>query len=201
MAEFRIVLTPGAHVRRLSRGERLGDDTLYEMVALFNPPLLSEEMLRALRSYLLPEAKRGRGRPRTEALTKRQVANAVATISSPDLPVPVRELLLMRLRKGSRVTEDDISRKAGSKLLTQNRNRMARWVYLELKRLIATGPPYKHSLLGELTYSHLEKGETISHKTLLATHEILGWLGYNPPSLPTLMNIVSGEEKYARKCE
>jgi len=201
MVEFRIVLTPAAHARRLARGERLGDDTLYEMVALFDPPLLSEEMLRDLRSYLLPEAKRGRGRPRTEAFTKRQVANAVETISSPDFPVPIRELLLMRLRKGNRVTEDDLSRKAGSKLFTQNRNRMARWVYRELKTTIAAGPPYKHSLLGELTSLDLEKGETLSQKALLGTHQMLDWLGYIPPSLPTLMNIISGEEKYARKCE
>ena len=68
---------------------------------------------------------------------------------------------------------------------------MARWVYRELKTTIAAGPPYKHSLLGELTSLDLEKGETLSQKALLGTHQMLDWLGYIPPSLPTLMNIVS----------
>ncbi len=160
---------------------------LLEAFERIDPPLLTgTEYL-----FVVTVLGRKRGRRPDIAGPAEDLANRLSTIRRNDVHPVFVETLADRLESNDAFPEFDRSLKVHKLLERRKREVLIRCLYFDFRDLLDGRDHIDHPTLGRVDVP--QDVRTRSDQALLMTQSVLrGRLGYTPPSLRRLMNIVSG---------
>ncbi|MEP7350198.1 MAG: hypothetical protein ABI668_09645 [Sphingorhabdus sp.] len=193
------VVTVGMCVGWLSSGKRPTDEMLAEAVATIKPALLNRSDMAALKSELDPNRDRKMGRPKGNVSVRERLAHMLGKLERLDVPRLFIDQLCQQLRTRRGYSERDRSQ-AYKKLHDQQmRNMFLRGLYRDFTPMIKDGGDPVHDVLGPLDISKIDHTLPIHERTLTLVNAVMRCqLRLYPPSLRTMLNIVSVPKKFGR---
>jgi hypothetical protein len=174
--------------RFIAKGGRATDEMLLEASQRISPPLMPRMMLELLRTELDPKAQR-RGRRRRGISRSALLVHRLEKLNRDDVPRLFADALLARLRSGEGILADPDVVRSLTMRRKKERNSLLQLVYQNFYDLL--GDPTQGKLVHPLV-EHIDmptRGSR-SARACKATVLALRWLGMDPPSPRTVMNLV-----------
>lgn len=173
----------------LAAGFSPTDEMYLEAILRLDPSFVTEPQLVALKKELDRKISR-RGRPSLSGVTRDDIAAVLLGSEHADVPQVFLQALAERLSSGKRSRNLDQSRTDYRKSRKRDRDSFIRCIYEDIYALLGDAPTCAHPVLGKIDVP-TGKGSR-SEKALLITQNVLrNRLGEDPPSLGTMMNIIS----------
>lgn len=184
-----------SYAKWIENGHPMTEEMFTAALDVIDPPLLAEPAMAALLLELDPNAPRKRGRPIGNGLSRLNLADLIEQQARPDVPVLFMSTLLERLRSGHRLPDCVYSVRANRGYHSRRRDLLIRILYRGFYAGAVVDGELRHLELGGFPLPPGHKGWTKSRIALELTHTtIRDVFGYDPPSLATLLNIVSGRK-------
>ena len=132
------------------QGLPLYDEMLIEVIDLMVPPLLPGVAMGALRSEIDPAVSRGRGRPRKDEPSAKQLVDLIKAQDRPDIPSASIDSLISRLESGKPYTERDWKIEQVIERRAYDRELLISGVYRGLYNMLEAGPARIREVFGEI---------------------------------------------------
>ncbi|WP_395612156.1 hypothetical protein [Allosphingosinicella sp.] len=188
-----------SYAKWIENGHPMTEEMFTSALAVIDPPLLPNRAMAALLRELDVDARRKRGRPLARSLSRRRLAEMIERQVRGDVPAIFISALLERLRSGRRLTDRMYSVRSNRGYHSRRRDMLIRILYREFYESPVAKSELAHPIMGSFPLSPEQRAWSKSHLALELTHKVIrDVFGYNPPSLGTLLNVVSGRKYQPR---
>lgn len=189
-SHIRKLCLPG-FAKRLDDGWHPYDEYLFDTLKDISPPLLDAASIVSLRRYFWPPA-RSRGRPRKEPIGRLELARMIASTRRRGPAGTIARYLHARLLAD---TPHSILPHWSKFKKFQDRQffrAVIKHLSDEFRVMLANGPPYSHTTLGELDFGSINPNFPPRVRRLKATQFVMrSRLALYPPAMLRMANIAS----------
>jgi|GEM_PF-6072487 len=183
-------LTPALIARAVSKGHRITDEDLLEVLDRWRLPIGRAGHV-AIRRLLGPSAKR-RGRPSADVMPKTVLLARLRLLRTQECHHAFINVIIERLQTGADYTRSHSNRDYARRWRIPNRDAIINGVYDQIYDLLAGDPTIvEHPILGSIEVP-VEIHRTRHEKALKITQDLLAQrTAVRPPSLGTMLKIIS----------
>lgn len=190
-------LNPKTVVTAVSRGHRITDEDLLDVIERMRPGIYTDTELRCLRAILDPEVE-SRGRKPADGPTRASLAVKLSSIDRDDIPKKFVVYVAERLHSGKKYTNADSNLAYYKKWRKHDRDMIMRGLYREFSaRIFRSTKTVTHKVLGEFPVPMPERPP--SERALHLVQRILSdELGFDPPATGRMINIIAADPRRKR---